>query len=151
MYINYYWRRCTLAAALLKPDWQLCRGVELLPKLTEFAERVHSSIASSEQPLAACEFLSQNLLTDDLQLQTFDLCFMYSTMFAAEGENHFMSALSQNLARSLKAGAVVITVDTRLCSADGFDLVAEHQRDTEDSGFSVAFVHKFAASSNNSK
>jgi hypothetical protein len=124
--------------------------VELLPKLTDFAVRVHSDIASTGQPLAACEFTSQDLLTDDLQLQAFDLCFMYSTMFAAEGEGHFMSSLSHNLARSLKADCIVITVDTRLCSADGFDVVVEHERASQETGSSVAVVHKFRGSSSSS-
>jgi Histone methylation protein DOT1 len=141
--------RCTLAAALLKPSWRLCQGVELLPKLTEFAALVHgdivndSSSSSSSRALAPCDFVTGDVMAPDFCLEQFNLCFAYSTMWPAEGAGLFMQSLSHNLARTLKAGAVVITTDKRLCVIDGFELIAVHEGPNRETGGSTAYVHRF--------
>jgi Histone methylation protein DOT1 len=148
--------RCTLAAALLKPAWRLCRGVELLPKLTEFAALVHgdivndssshdssSSSSSSSRAMAPCDFVTGDVMAPDFCLEQFNLCFAYSTMWPAEGAGLFMQSLSRNLARTLMAGAVVITTDKRLCVVDGFELIAVHEGPDRETGGSTAYVHRF--------
>jgi Histone methylation protein DOT1 len=151
--------RCTLAAALLKPSWRLCRGIELLPKLTEFAALVHgdivndivdgssssnsSSSSSSSRAMAACDFVTGDVMAADLSLEQFNLCFAYSTMWPAEGAGLFMQSLSRNLARTLRASAVVITTDKRLCVIDGFELIAVHEGPNRETGGSTAYVHRF--------
>jgi Histone methylation protein DOT1 len=149
--------RCTLAAALLKPAWRLCRGVELLPKLTEFAALVHgdivndssshdsssSSSSSSSRAMAPCDFVTGDVMAPDFCLKQFNLCFAYSTMWPAEGAGLFMQSLSRNLARTLRAGAVVITTDKRLCVIDGFELIAVHEGPNRETGGSTAYVHSF--------
>lgn len=166
--------RCALAAALHKPQWQECTGVELLPELTKFATAVHSDLlasaaaygavsssssansgsstgkggssrTSSRRSMAPVTFITSDFCAAALQLSSYDLCFAYSTMFPADSRlGLYMEQLSRALAHKLKPGATVITVDKCLCAADGFELLHVHEGANEETEESTAYVYRFS-------
>ncbi|KAG5192762.1 S-adenosyl-L-methionine-dependent methyltransferase, partial [Tribonema minus] len=145
--------RCTLAAALLRPSWALCTGLEILPEMTAYAREVHAALlsscgSSSGAPLARCEFVTADMYSSDggdaasATAADYDLLFAYSTAWPSDvGDSPlYLRRLSRALAARLTVGAVVVTVDKRLRAEDGFELVMAYEGENRETGESTAYV-----------
>ena len=96
--------------------WKVCRGVEVAPALAELADEALKQAHASK--ILRCRVDLQHASWDDADLEDVDLAFAYSTAYETNGDGE-LEQFATSMARKLKLGAVLVTVDHPLKLGDG--------------------------------